>query len=825
MFSMQSVSSPVARGLRTLLVGALVMLPGAAFAVQPVVKSVPWVVSNPLIPHDTVSGVAHTVKGTANVQGAFTYVWDFGDGSPVATGAVSNKYNISASHTYTGSPGDVFTARLTVTDNATSEDDSETYFVAIRTDELGTRVNMAIDRGLWYLHTTMTRTTSGSPAQDVGYWTSGNAASSYISDWASNVQAFEVNGHLETGAASNPYTETVARGLRYLMAQLTTGAIPATDTNPLGTFSPDTNGNAQGVRPAQGTDFYQGGMIMDAIVATGTPAVVATLGPLAGRTYGTIVQDMVDWYSYCQYDANPYGGGWYYSCDGWVDGSISQWAAIGMIAAERNFGATVPQIVKDYNKVWVDYAHDIATGISGYNGTAPVWGPYATTPSGMVQMTMDGMGRGNALWDKSENFLRNNFCNTGGATNAIRDYYYGLFSFTKSMLLHDPDGNEVSDPITLLSNQPGNTNGIDWYAAEASKGAPCDGVARTLVNEQNASGYWYGNNYYSEQYAFETSWAIIMLNRTVFETGVPVAVAEANPNPAVAFQTVNLDGSDSFHQDPALSIMSWNWDLDNDGAFDDASGPTASRSFPAVGDYPVNLRVCDNASPTSCDDTTVIVRVTTPPLAPTADAGGPYSFCPVAKPWFLDGSGSINPDDGLSEPGKPGDFIQAYDWDLDGDGQFDDAAGSLPDATAYFTGTGTGDFLIRLRVTDNTVASFPSSGQPDLTDTDSAQVSVRAATDPVCATCISNLKARPKTGKVQLTWTPVAGAAGYKVFRGTISGGPYLLIGTTTSNYSTYLDTNVVNGTTYYYIVRPTALNGAEVCQSNQASAKPPVAR
>jgi hypothetical protein len=54
-----------------------------------------------------------------------------------------------------------------------------------------------------------------------------------------------------------------------------------------------------------------------------------------------------------------------------------------------------------------------------------------------------------------------------------------------------------------------------------------------------------------------------------------------------------------------------------------------------------------------------------------------------------------------------------------------------------------------------------------------------------------------------------------------VNGGPYAKIASTASNYSTYLDATVVTGTTYYYVVRPAALNGNELCQSNEASATP----
>ena len=66
---------------------ASIALVGIAQAAPPLVKTVPWVASNPLIPHDIFNGEQTTLKGATDIQGAgIQYVWDFGDGSPVATG-------------------------------------------------------------------------------------------------------------------------------------------------------------------------------------------------------------------------------------------------------------------------------------------------------------------------------------------------------------------------------------------------------------------------------------------------------------------------------------------------------------------------------------------------------------------------------------------------------------------------------------------------------------------------------------------------------------------------------------------------------------------
>ena len=110
-----------------------------------------------------------------------------------------------------------------------------------------------------------------------------------------------------------------------------------------------------------------------------------------------------------------------------------------------------------------------------------------------------------------------------------------------------------------------------------------------------------------------------------------------------------------------------------------------------------------------------------------------------------------------------------------------------------------------------------------LSDTDSAQVMVKDAADPACV-CISDLTARAKEDKVQLVWGDI-GAASYNVYRSTVQGGPYIKIANTTSTYSTYLDTGLSYGVTYYYVVRPAALNGNELCQSNETSATPVAVR
>jgi hypothetical protein len=62
-------------------------------------------------------------------------------------------------------------------------------------------------------------------------------------------------------------------------------------------------------------------------------------------------------------------------------------------------------------------------------------------------------------------------------------------------------------------------------------------------------------------------------------------------------------------------LLSQNWDLDNDGAFDDASGAAASRAFVPAGIYVVRLRALDRYFNEAIVAQSVIVR-DTPLLSP-----------------------------------------------------------------------------------------------------------------------------------------------------------------------------------------------------------------
>jgi hypothetical protein len=98
----------------------------------------------------------------------------------------------------------------------------------------------------------------------------------------------------------------------------------------------------------------------------------------------------------------------------------------------------------------------------------------------------------------------------------------------------------------------------------------------------------------------------------------------------------------------------------------------------------------------------------------------------------------------------------------------------------------------------------------------STQASATPTGPPAAPT---NLTATAGNSQVSLSWTASAGATSYTVLRATTSGGPYSSVATGVTATS-YTDTTVTNGTTYYYVVQAVNTSGAS-SNSNQASGIP----
>jgi hypothetical protein len=100
----------------------------------------------------------------------------------------------------------------------------------------------------------------------------------------------------------------------------------------------------------------------------------------------------------------------------------------------------------------------------------------------------------------------------------------------------------------------------------------------------------------------------------------------------------------------------------------------------------------------------------------------------------------------------------------------------------------------------------------------SNQVTATPVAPPVVTAAPVNLTTTAGNQQVALAWTASTGATSYNVKRAATNGGPYTKVASPAG--TSYTDTNVTNGITYYYVVTAVGAGG-ESPNSNQASATP----
>jgi len=163
------------------------------------------------------------------------------------------------------------------------------------------------------------------------------------------------------------------------------------------------------------------------------------------------------------------------------------------------------------------------------------------------------------------------------------------------------------------------------------------------------------------------------------ENRAPDASFTFSPASPETGQAVTFSSTSS---DPDGSVASQAWDTDNDGVFDDGTGPQASRTFGQPGDYTVRLQVTDNNGSTDVASRTVRVA-NQPPLA---------SFTYSPSPFTSGQTVTFR-----STSSDPEGAIVSQSWDFNNDGQFGDRTG----ATVSWSFLTTRPYTVRLRVEDS----------------------------------------------------------------------------------------------------------------------------
>ena len=232
--------------------------------------------------------------------------------------------------------------------------------------------------------------------------------------------------------------------------------------------------------------------------------------------------------------------------------------------------------------------------------------------------------------------------------------------------------------------------------------------------------------------------AVIEVNETILveDTGGPVSstpIPEAGPAITVnEGQTVTLPAS-VITLNPELATAEIDWD---DGSTDTVA-PTSTGAITVLhlyegdGVFIVTVTVTGPFGD-SGDDTT---QVTVLNHAPIVDAGGPYGG---------------NTSDAIvltAEGSDPGDDPLTYAWDLDDDGQFDDATGQA----VIFSSPTPGVFPVTVRATDD--ASLAADDAVDVTVSGAALAPGPPASDVPPAVTSPVHGSALNTTTVSIVWT------------------------------------------------------------------------
>lgn len=343
-----------------------------------------------------------------------------------------------------------------------------------------------------------------------------------------------------------PHSQAVIDGFDYLFTLAQTipiGIQPAGD--------PDTNGNGTGVYVTSDAwhRTYETGIAMMAVAASKTPARIITTGLLAGSTYQSALQEMVDYMAWGQVNAGQGQGGWGYTDedelvqDRWADNSNSGYAVLGLAYAEAGdsgFTITIPGFVKSELNLWIDWVQndvdgDFEDGGSGYIDPFG-WVNILKTGNLIFEMTFYGDPIGTQRAQDALDYLGRTWNDPSGdpgwGNPAFGGFphYQAMYCAMKGLEYRQIDTIDVGGSDT------------DWYQE----------FADAIVTTQNADGSWPWNYWGGQLLA--TEWALLTLEKSIPEPpmlGIYIDIKPGScPNPLAArsegLLPVAILGTDDF---------------------------------------------------------------------------------------------------------------------------------------------------------------------------------------------------------------------------------------------------------------------------------------
>jgi len=160
----------------------------------------------------------------------------------------------------------------------------------------------------------------------------------------------------------------------------------------------------------------------------------------------------------------------------------------------------------------------------------------------------------------------------------------------------------------------GNIWSVSLDAAGNHSSAPPEAVAYQVGIVDMDSG--------PDGYLYSVNIADGTVDRVIGTDSPPVAALDASPQNGPAPLVTNLDASGSFQ--PGGGLLTFDWDLDDDGAFDDGVGATATAEFDDAVNHEVRVRVTNESGAMAVASQTIHPDNTAPTL--TVDVTSPLPW-------------------------------------------------------------------------------------------------------------------------------------------------------------------------------------------------------
>ena len=269
------------------------------------------------------------------------------------------------------------------------------------------------------------------------------------------------------------------------------------------------------------SDTYSTGTAMMAVAASDAPNRVITTGPLAGETYQTALQGMMDWMDYSQQRNINFScdeGGWDYGADpmdnrDWADQSNTGYATLGIGFASApspsGLGLTIPAAVLTRLDTYINNVQDPMNGDNWDGGSwylpCGQWNMTNILKTGNLihEMALVGDDVSDTRVQNAISYIENHWNDTGQQPEFLptslgwKDSYQAMFTMMKGF---EAFGIET---ITVGGSD------IDWF----------NEVADVIIANQNTNGSWKRINVNisegEESANLRAAWALLTLERVV----------------------------------------------------------------------------------------------------------------------------------------------------------------------------------------------------------------------------------------------------------------------------------------------------------------------